>query len=80
MKSVSVLALTGLCLSLAAYGGKGESDESATASAAASAVASAAASDADRRGTTRDRLEALRKKNMHKYAAKAITHYNPVFL
>ena len=27
-----------------------------------------------------DRLEALRKKNMHKYAAKAITHYNPVFL
>lgn len=27
-----------------------------------------------------DRLEALRKKNMHKYAAKAMTHYNPVFL
>jgi NAD+ synthase len=27
-----------------------------------------------------DRLEAPRKKNMHKYAAKAMTHYNPVFL
>ena len=27
-----------------------------------------------------DKLEALRKKNMHKYAAKAMTHYNPVFL
>ncbi len=27
-----------------------------------------------------DELEALRKKNMHKYAAKAMTHYNPVFL
>jgi hypothetical protein len=26
------------------------------------------------------KLEALRKKNMHKYAAKAMTHYNPVFL
>ncbi len=46
MKGVSVLALTGLCLSLAACGGKGESDESATASAAASAVASAVASGA----------------------------------
>ena len=27
-----------------------------------------------------DKLEALRKKNTHKYAAKAITHYNPVFI
>lgn len=27
-----------------------------------------------------DKLEALRKKNMHKYATKGFTHYNPVFI
>ena len=27
-----------------------------------------------------DKLEELHRKNSHKYAAKGITHYNPVFL